>query len=75
MAMAGDEPMGIVPGGEIEQRQAQLLDGLEVPHPQEVFLRRTDEAFGDAVALGLTHEGWRGLDAEEGALALEVSDI
>ena len=28
--MAGDQPVGIVPGGEIEQRQAQLLDGLEV---------------------------------------------
>ena len=55
--MAGDQPVGIVPGGEIEQRQAQLLDGLEVAHPQEVFLQRTDEAFGDAVALGLTHEG------------------
>ena len=70
--MAGDQPVGIVPGGEIEQRQAQLLDGLEVAHPQEVFLQRTDEALGDAVALGLAHEGRRGLDAEEGDLALEV---
>ena len=72
MAMAGDQPVGVVPSGEIEQRQAQLLDGLEVAHPQEVFLQRTDEALGDAVALGLAHEGRRSLDAEEGDLALEV---
>ena len=31
-----------------------------------------DEALGDAVALGLAHGGRRGLDAEEGDLALEV---
>src|SRR6266511_4085032 len=30
------------------------------------------EALGDAVALGLAHEGRRGLDAEEGDLVLEV---
>ena len=40
--------------------------------PQEVFLQRTDEALGHAVALGLAHEGRRGLDGEEGDLALEV---
>src|SRR5512144_720676 len=70
--MAGDQPVGIVPGGEIQQRQASRFDGLEVAHPQEVFLECTDEALGDAVALGLAHEGRRGLDAEEGDLALEV---
>ena len=57
--MAGNQPVGIVPGGEIQQRQAQLFDGLEVAHPQEVFLQRTDEALGDAVALG-----WRTKDGE-----------
>src|SRR5512144_1108287 len=41
-------------------------------HPQEVFLECTDEALSDAVAFGLAHEGRRGLDAEEGDLALEV---
>ncbi len=34
-----------------------------------------DEALGDAVALGLAHEGRRGLDAEEGDLALEVVGV
>ena len=35
--MAGDQPVGIVTGGEIEQRQAQLFDGLEVAHPTRGF--------------------------------------
>src|SRR6476620_9421235 len=34
---------------------------------------RTDEALGDAVALGLADEGGRALDAEEGDLVLEVA--
>src|SRR5512132_1786051 len=70
--MTGDQPVGVVPVDEFDQRQAQLLDGLEVPHPQQVFLQRTDEALGDAVAFGLAHEGRRSLDAEEGDLGLEV---
>src|SRR5512132_3831642 len=69
--MTGDQPVGVVPVDEFDQRQAQLLDGLEVPHPQQVFLQRTDEALGDAVAFGLAH-GRRSLDAEEGDLGLEV---
>jgi hypothetical protein len=69
--MAGDQPVGVVPGGEIEQCQAQLLDGLEVADPEQVFLQSPDEALSDAVALRLADEGRRGLDAEEGDLALE----
>ncbi len=29
-----------------------------------VLLERADESFGDAIALGLTHEGGRGFDAQ-----------
>jgi hypothetical protein len=72
VAMTGDQPVGVVPVGELEQRLAQLLDGLEVPNPQQVFLESADEALGDAVAFGLAHEGRRGVDAEEGDLGLEV---
>ena len=61
VAMAGDQPVTVVPGGEIEQRQAQRLDGFEVAHPEQVLFQRSDEAFGDAVALGLAHEGRRGV--------------
>ena len=63
--MAGDQPVGVVPGGEVEQRQAQLLDGLEVADPEQVLLQCPDEALGDAVALRLADEGRRGLDAEK----------
>jgi hypothetical protein len=54
------------------QGPAQLLDGGEAAHPQEVLLQGPDEPFGAAVALGLTHEGGRTLDAEEAELALIV---
>ena len=57
MAMAGDQPVGVVPGGEVEQCQPQLLDGLEVARPEQVFLQRPDEALGDAIALRLAIEG------------------
>jgi hypothetical protein len=30
MAMTGDQPVRVIPGGEIDRRQAQLLDGFEV---------------------------------------------
>src|SRR5512147_2845411 len=70
--MTGDQPVGVVGVGELEQRQAQVLDGLEVPHPQQVFLESADKTLGNAVALGLAHEGRRGVDAEEGDLVLEV---
>jgi hypothetical protein len=37
VAMAGDQPKGVVPGAEIEQRQPQRPDNLEVAHSQEGF--------------------------------------
>src|ERR687886_2391263 len=52
--------------------QAQLLDGLEAPHPQQVLLQRPDEPLRAAVALGLAHEGGRALEAEEADLGLAV---
>src|SRR6478735_492056 len=60
-------------GHEILQPAAQLFDGVEGMHPEEVLLQGADEAFGDAVALGLADEGGRALDAEEGDLVLEVA--
>ena len=36
VTMTGDPPMGVVPVGELEQRQAQVLDGLKAAHPQQV---------------------------------------
>jgi hypothetical protein len=70
--VALEDPGPVVRVLEGVERLAQLLDGLESADPEEVFLERPDEALGAAVALGLTDEGGRGLDAEEGELALEV---
>src|SRR3712207_6410116 len=70
--MSGDEPGCVVVGDERLQRATQALDGVEGLHPEEVLLQGTDEAFRDAVALGLPDEGWRALDAEEGDLGLEA---
>src|ERR1700674_5634551 len=70
--MTRDEPGLVVALGECDERGAQLLNGFECPHPQQVFLQGSDEALGDAIALGFAHEGWRSFDAQTFDLALEV---
>ena len=52
VAVPGDEPSGVVMGHEILQPAAQLLDGVEGVHPQEVLLQGADEALGDGVRYG-----------------------
>src|SRR3954470_8056181 len=72
VSMPLDDP-GVVAGlPEPLQCQAELLDRLEAPQPQQVLLERADEPLGAAVALGLADEGRRALDAEEADLPLEV---
>src|SRR3954452_25535807 len=71
-AVALDQPGRVVGLPEREQRLPQLLDGLEGPYPEQVFLQRTDEALGAAIAFWCPHEGGRTLDAEEGQFLLEV---
>ena len=53
VAVAGDEPGGVVVGHEVPQPLAQPFDGLEGVHPEEVLFQGADEAFRDAVTLGL----------------------
>ena len=48
-----DEPRAVVGLAEREQCLTQLLDGVEGVHPEQVLLQGADEAFGDAVTLGL----------------------
>ncbi len=72
VAVALDDPALVVAVLEGVEGQAQLLDGGEALHPERVFLQRPAEASGAAVALGLTHEGRRARNAEEGQLALKV---
>src|SRR3954470_10016019 len=66
-----DDPGAVVGSLEPLHCQAELLDRLEAPQPQQVLLERTDEPLGAAVALGLADEGLRALHAEEGDLHLE----
>src|SRR3954451_3337356 len=73
VAVPGDEPGGVVVGNELLQPTAQLFDGVEGMHPEEVLLQGADEAFGNAVALGLADGGGRPLETKEGVLALEVA--
>src|SRR5689334_74755 len=67
-----DEPRRVVDLAERDQRVAQLLDGLEGSHPEQVLLQGADKALGAAVAFRGSHESGRTLDAEEGKFLLEV---
>jgi len=46
--MPFEDPLGVVQVLESQQRQPQFLDGVEVYHPQQVFLEQADEALGTA---------------------------
>src|SRR4051795_6802475 len=71
-----DEPSRVVDLAERDQGVAELLDGVEAPHPEQVLFQGTDEALGTAVALRRSHEGGRTLDAEKGEFLLEgVGDV
>src|SRR4051812_20427857 len=72
VAVPLDDPALVVGSLERDERQAELLDGLEAAHPQQVLLQGPDEPLGAAVALRLAHERRRALDAEEADLTLEV---
>src|SRR5262249_18352275 len=72
MPVAFAQPLAVVSILELEERPAQLLDGLERPHPQQLLLERSNETRGDAIARGLAHEGRTGSDAEELQLVLKV---
>jgi hypothetical protein len=66
-----DQPPFVV---DLEPRvkgEAEVLDGLEGPHPQELLLEGADETLRAAVALWGPHVGGRRLDAKEGELILE----
>ena len=71
--MPRDEPSFIVAPGECDELGAQFLDGFERPHPEQVFLQGSDEALGNAIALGLAHEGRRSFDAQTFDLVLEIA--
>ena len=45
VAVPGDEPGGVVAGHEILQSAAQLFDGVEGVHPEEVLLQSLFDGF------------------------------
>jgi hypothetical protein len=47
-----DQPSGVVGVAEFEQCEAEFLDGVEGPHPQEVLLEGADEALGATLLHG-----------------------
>ena len=67
-----DEPSRVVELPERDQRVAELLDGVEGPHPQQVLLQGADEALGAAIAFRGSDEGGRAVDTEKGQFLLEV---
>ena len=65
-------PLFVVCPLEREQGQAEVFDGLEAPHPQEIFLQRADEALRHAVTFGRSHKARGTLNPEERDLLLEI---
>ena len=57
---------------EREHGQAEVFEGLEAPHPQEIFLQRADEALRHAVTVGRSHKARGTLNPEERDLLLEI---
>ena len=72
MRVSFAQPPIVVPCLELEERLAEVFDGVERPHPEQLLFERADEALGDPVALGLPHEGRARLDPEKLQLVLEV---
>src|SRR4051794_473559 len=67
-----DDPALVIGPLEREQRQTQLLDGVEAADPEQILLQHANKTLGAAVALRFAHKGRRALDAEEAELGLEV---
>ena len=66
------QPACVLSLHELAEFLGQILDGVEVPGPQDLLLYRADRPLGHAISLRLTHERRRTLDAEEAYFALEV---
>jgi hypothetical protein len=67
-----DDPALVVGPLKCQQRQTQLLDGVEAADPEQVLFQHPNEPLGTAIPLGLAHERGRALDAEEAELGLEI---
>ena len=66
------QPACVVSLREPAEFSGQILDGVEVPDPQDLLPDRADQPLGHAISLRLARERRRALDAEEAYFALEV---
>src|SRR5215467_5020826 len=73
IAVPSDEPSFVVASGKRDECGSQLFDGVEGSYPQQVLFQGSDEALCDAVALGLSHEGWRSFDPQASDFGLEIA--
>src|SRR3954453_19921459 len=72
VAVAFEQPVLVVVGGELADAGAELLERVEALDPQQLFFERLDELLDAAVGLGLVVEGWAAGDAEVVDLGLIV---
>jgi len=70
--MALDQPVVVVEILELEQCEAELLDGSTGVHPQEILLQRPDEPLCAPVAFRLPDKRRGAFHAEEPDLGLKV---
>jgi len=54
---AFDQPLLVVALAEFFERFGQLLQGLEMPHPEKLLLESAEDTFDTAVAFRLADEG------------------
>ena len=71
MSVALGEPAFVVEDAPFLEGLVEFLDGVEVADPEELFLEGSDEALGDAVALGFADEGGAGPDTEKADFLLK----
>lgn len=67
-AVALDQLLLVVQLGPLDERQAQLLDRLERPHPQLLLFQGADRALDTATAFRSSYERWAGAQAQEADL-------
>lgn len=58
MAMALNQPVAVESRLEVQQRLAQLLDGIKALYPEQLLLEGADEPLRDAVALRCSRTPW-----------------
>jgi|SRR5690554_5781949 hypothetical protein len=69
--MSLKQPMLVEPFFELKQRLAELLDGIEGSHPQQLLLQGSDKPLSHAVALWCPNEAGTRFNAEKPKLLLE----